>query len=237
MRRTVLFLALACSCGATSAASGSATFTFTTDYLFDGVSQTQGDDDDDFNPAAQASFDIAGDNGFYFGVWASNVDFGPGDPANIEIDYYLGFAGGEEGGWGWDVGAQFYTYQGAPTSYDYAEGKLGVTAPFGTTASLFFADDDVLGGKAHRIKLKHSFALGDVYSLDLEATRTNYDNDEFLDFTHGQIGVSREFGAFTAYIGYSDTNRDVLDDDGFRVEDSLATGRVLFTLSTSIDVF
>lgn len=228
MRRTVLFLALACSCGAASAASGSATFTFTTDYLFDGVSQTAGGEDDNFNPAAQASFDIAGDNGFYFGVWASNVDFGPGDPANIEIDYYLGFAGGEEGGWGWDVGALFYTYQGAPTSYDYAEGKLAVTAPFGTNAALYFGDDDLLGGQFYRVKLKHSIALGDVYSLDLEATRTNYDNDGFDDFNHGQIGVSRDIGMFSAYLGYSDTSQD---------DNPNADGRVLFTLSTSIDLF
>ena len=40
-----------------------------------------------------------------------------------------------------------------------------------------------------RVKLKHSIALGDVYSLDLEATRTNYDNDDFDDFNHGQIGA------------------------------------------------
>ena len=228
MRRTVLFLALACTCGAASAASGSATFTFTTDYLFDGVSQTQGDDDDDFNPAAQASFDVSGDNGFYAGIWASNVDFGDSDPADIEIDYYLGFTGEFAEGWGWDVGALYYSYTGAPTSYDYAEGKLGVTFPFGTSATVFFGDDDLLGGQFYRAKLKHSIALGEVYSLDLEATRTNYDNDEFEDFTHGQIGVSRDIGMFSAYLGYSDTDID---------DNPRADGRVLFTLSTSIDVF
>jgi uncharacterized protein (TIGR02001 family) len=228
MRRTVLFLALACASGAASAASGSATFTFASDYLFDGVSQTQGDDDGDFNPAAQASFDISTESGFYFGVWGSNVDFADDDPADVEIDYYLGYTAETEGGWGWEVGALYYTYVGAPSSYDYGEGKLGVTFPFGTNASLFFGDDDLLGGKFHRLKLKHAIPLGETWSLNLEATRTNYDNGEFDDFSHGQIGVSREIGAFTAYFGYSDTDID---------ENPKADGRLLFTLATSIDVF
>lgn len=230
MQRTLLFLALAGFGGSAMAASASATFTFASDYLFDGISQTQGDDNGDFNPALQASIDFSGENGFYFGVWASNVDFGDDDPANTEIDYYLGFAGETEGGWGWDVGAVYYTYTGAPSGgYDYAEGLLGITAPFGTGASLYFGDDDdVFGGKFQRFKLTHSFALGETWSLDLEATRANYDNSELEDYTHGQIGVSREFGAFSAYFGYSDTS---LDDN------PNADGRLLFTLSTSIDIF
>ena len=229
MRRTILFLALAGFGSSAMAASASATFTFASDYLFDGISQTQGSDDGDFNPALQASIDFEGDNGFYFGVWASNVDFGDGDPADVEIDYYLGFAGESESGWGWDVGALYYTYMGAPTSYDYAEGLLGVSAPFGTGAQLYFGDDDgVFGGKFYRFKLTHSVPLGEVGSLDLEATRSNYDDDEVEDYTHGQIGVSRDIGAFSAYIGYSDTS---LDDN------PAADGRLLFTLSTSIDIF
>ena len=48
----------------------SATVTAVSDYLFNGVSQTQED------PALQASFDWADDSGIYAGVWGSNVDFG-----------------------------------------------------------------------------------------------------------------------------------------------------------------
>jgi uncharacterized protein (TIGR02001 family) len=229
MRRTILFLALAGFGSSAMAASASATFTLASDYLFDGISQTQGSDDDDFNPALQASIDFEGDNGFYFGIWGSNVDFGDGDPASVEIDYYLGFAGETGNGWGWDVGALYYTYTGAPTSYDYAEGLLGITAPFGTSASLYFGDDDgVFGGQFYRVKFKHSFALGETWSLDLEGTRSEYDDDGAEDYTHGQIGVSREFGRFSGYLGYSDTS---LDDN------PNADGRLLFTLSTSIDIF
>ena len=63
------------SAGVTAnAAELSATVTATTDYDFRGITQTAQD------PAIQGSVDLATDPGFYAGVWASNVDFGPGDP-------------------------------------------------------------------------------------------------------------------------------------------------------------
>lgn len=230
MRRSILFLALAGFGSSALAGSGSATFTFASDYLFDGVSQTQGDDSGDFNPAFQASFDFAADNGFYAGIWGSNVDFGDGDPADLEIDYYVGFAQEYDSGWAWDIGAVYYTYTGAPSDgYDYGELMAGVTFPTGTSATLYFGDDDdIFGGSFNRLKLGHSFSLGEVWSLDLEATRTSYSDSSLEDFTHGQIGVSREIGSFAFYVGYSDTSLDDAPN---------ADGRLLFTLSTSVDLF
>lgn len=230
MRRTILFLALAGFGGSAMAGSASATFTLASDYIYDGVSQNQGDGSGDFNPALQASFDYAADSGFYAGIWGSNVDFGGGDPADIEFDYYLGFAKEYESGWGWDVGALYYTYTGAPSSgYDYAEIMGAVTFPTGTTAQLYLGDDDdVFGGRFNRFKLLHSFALGETWSLDIEATQVSYSDSEGEDFTHGQVGVSREIGPFSFYAGYSDTSLDDAPN---------ADGRLLFTLSTSIDVF
>lgn len=42
----------------------------TSDYIFRGISQTQGD------PAIQGGLDVAHESGLYIGTWASNVDFG-----------------------------------------------------------------------------------------------------------------------------------------------------------------
>jgi uncharacterized protein (TIGR02001 family) len=230
MRRTILFLALAGFGGSAMAGSASATFTFASDYLFDGVSQTQGDDDGDFNPALQASLDYAADNGFYAGIWGSNVDFADDDPADMEMDYYIGYAKEYESGWAWDIGALYYTYIGAPSDgYDYGEIMAALTFPTGTTAKLFLGDDDdIFGGSFNRFKLLHSFALGETWSLDLEATRTTFSDSSLEDFTHGQIGVSREVGSFSLYLGYADTSQD---------DNPKADGRLLFTLSTSIDLF
>lgn len=229
MRRSLLFLALLGLAGTASAGSMSSTITLTTDYLFDGVSQTQGDSNSDFNPALQVSLDYAWDNGFYVGSWASNVDFGDDDEADVEIDLYGGYGQEFESGWGWSVGFAHYTYTGVPSSgYDYTEYTVGLTFPTGTSAQLWLANDDELfDGNAWRVKGKHSFDLGNDYSLDLEATYTDYSDLDF-DFFHGQIGVSRPLGPFTAYLGYSDTDQS---------DNPRADGRLLFTLSTSVDLF
>lgn len=221
MKRYLLAVVLSGTALSASAASLSSTATLASDYLFDGVSQTQDD------PALQISLDAAWESGFYLGVWGSNVDFGDGDPADLEIDFYGGYSRAFGEGMSFDIGLARYTYAGAPADYDYTEYYAGLTFPTGTSLKAWFSDDEVLGGKAWRVKAKHSIALPNEFSLDLEATRTQYSGAGWEDFTHGQIGISRAFGDITAYLGYSDTT---LDDN------PRADGRVLMTLSTSFDI-
>lgn len=219
--RTALACLIACGLSTPAAASSlSSTFTLASDYLFDGVSQTGND------PAFQASLDYSA-GGFYAGLWTSNVDFGPDDPADQEIDFYAGYGQSYDSGWGWNAGFAHYTYSGA-SEYRYTEWNLGLTLPTSTQLQLWLADDETVGGEAFRLKATHSFALANDFSLDLEATRTEYDNPDFVDFTHYQIGVSRSFGRIDAYLGYSDTNQK---------GNKLADGRVLLTLSTTVAWF
>ena len=53
------------------------------------------------------------ETGMYLGLWGSNVDFPvtPGEAnAKTEIDVYAGYAGGDaKEGWGYDVGAIYYS--------------------------------------------------------------------------------------------------------------------------------
>jgi uncharacterized protein (TIGR02001 family) len=238
MRQLILAAALVAAAFPASAASLSSTITLASDYLFDGVSQTQGDSDSRYRgQALQASLDLSWENGFYVGTWASNVDFGSytdedtgrlvKDPANIEVDLYGGYAWETAGGFGYDIGLAHYTYTGAPsTGYDYTEVYAGVTFPVGTGVKLFVADDDdVLGGFAWRVKGTHSYAINDDYSLDFEATRTE---TEAEDYWHGQLGVSRSVGPFDMYFGYSNTTKD---------NDPAAKGRFLFTIASTVTFF
>lgn len=230
MRRLLLAAALVGFAGSANA-SLSSTWTLASDYLFDGVSQTYDD------PALQISLDWSNDYGIYAGLWASNVDFGPGDPANVEVDLYGGVTKSYDSGWGWTAGFASYYYTGAPSDYDYTEVTGGVTFPTGTTLQAWGADDELLDGRLLRYKVKHGFDLGNDFTLLLEATRTTYESDSFKDFTHGQIGVSHPLGPFTAYLGYSDTDSKLLDGDdtsptfGRFLENERGDGRVLFTLS------
>jgi uncharacterized protein (TIGR02001 family) len=78
------------------------------DYYFRGITQTW------HKPAIQGGADVAHDNGFYAGVWGSNVSNNtyPGGSA-LEFDYYGGYNGKFNDDWGWTVGGHGYAYPGA----------------------------------------------------------------------------------------------------------------------------
>jgi uncharacterized protein (TIGR02001 family) len=117
----------------------SANVALTTDYVFRGISQTGND------PALQGGFDASW-GWWYGGVWASNVDFGDGDPADLEIDLYTGIRPTWKS-FTFDLGVIGYEYPGVGTSgYDITEGKLGVSTTlwenFGVGATGYFSDRD-----------------------------------------------------------------------------------------------
>ena len=103
-----------------SMAEVSVTLTAASDYLFNGISQT------DENPAIQGSIDWANAQGWYVGSWASNIDFG--DETDAEIDYYGGFSNSINDDVYYDVGLAHYTYIGGGDSSDinYTEVYLAI---------------------------------------------------------------------------------------------------------------
>ena len=87
------------------------------DYVWRGMTQTTEE------PAISGGFDIAGENGLYFGTWASNVEFGDG--AALELDWYAGYGGETQNGVSYDFGYLAYTYPGED-SLDFEEVYLGL---------------------------------------------------------------------------------------------------------------
>lgn len=88
----------------------------TTDYVFRGVSQTQG------NPAVQADLHYEGAPGGFAGVWASSIDPAYDTYGSTEVDLYAG--------WNWAIGADLsarlayvrYLYPDADgIDYDYGD--------------------------------------------------------------------------------------------------------------------
>ena len=81
------------------------------DYAFRGVSQT------DENPAIQGGFDYAHASGFYLGTWASNVTEKFLNGANLEMDFYGGYAG-SAGDLGFNTGLLQYYCPGQHSGLD-----------------------------------------------------------------------------------------------------------------------
>ena len=81
MKKIYMFL---CIISLPTYAAVSANVSFASDYIWRGMTQTDG-------PAISCGFDFAAENGFYAGIWGSNVNFND-EGTGSELDYYFGYS-------------------------------------------------------------------------------------------------------------------------------------------------
>jgi uncharacterized protein (TIGR02001 family) len=177
----------------------------TSDYIFRGISQTQND------PALQAGVTWSAGNGFYAGVWGSNVEFVAGDKADIEVDFTAGYAG-EVDGLTYDVGVLYYAYPGARsgTSYDYWEGAIKLGRSFGDVSwsgGVYYTPDNFAGtddGVYLTTGLKYAF--GDGFALDGNVGRSEIDPAAGPDYFDWNVGLTYSFPRVDANVRLYDTD-------------------------------
>ena len=110
-----------------SFAAVSANVAFASDYVWRGMTQSDG-------PAIQGGFDFEAESGFYAGIWGSNVNFSDG--AGSELDYYFGY-GFSVGDLGIDIGYVAFDYPKNTLGLDFEEIVLGFSlGNFGLTHAL-----------------------------------------------------------------------------------------------------
>jgi uncharacterized protein (TIGR02001 family) len=212
------------------------TLAATSDYVFRGVSQTNE------KPAAQVGFTYTAPVGFYVGAWASNVDYGDEGP-DIEVDGYIGYSADLNDQWNLDLSAVRYTYHKGGDDYgniDYNEylAKLSyaATETVGLSATVAYADDY---GNADIEQLYYnlgaSIDVGSGVSLNLGVGYSTFEyadgggRDDYFD---GMIGVSRDFGAINANLGYYDTFGS--DSDLLQEGTDIYDGRVVLTFTLGL---
>ncbi|WP_320820435.1 TorF family putative porin [Thalassolituus sp.] len=88
------------------------------DYIANGVTQTEGD------PALQLSLDWAISDNVYVGAWVSNVDFGEGNDNTAEVDMYAGIVLSMSEQIAIDLGAVYYQYFGDKESDELAFNEI-----------------------------------------------------------------------------------------------------------------
>jgi uncharacterized protein (TIGR02001 family) len=117
MKKLFLFMGLTIMLSMPSFGSVSANVAFASDYVWRGMTQSDG-------PAIQGGFDFEDESGFYAGIWGSNVNFNDG--AGSELDYYAGyvFSLGEVGV---DIGYIAFDYPQNQTGLDFEEIYLGLS--------------------------------------------------------------------------------------------------------------
>lgn len=164
------------------------------EYRFRGIDQTWG------KPALQGGFDYAHADGWYAGVWASNVSGNSYPGGNLEVDYYAGYNGKINDDLGWTVGALGYWYPGAnfnkaavPSAdqkFDNFELNVGVTWKF-ISYKLSVATTDYFGANT-----KTGYSDGTKGSMYHDLS-INYPlaDDLTLGFHIGRTDVKAKFGS------------------------------------------
>lgn len=135
-----IFVAAAAMLSPLSAQAADLSVGAATDYVWRGLSQTDG------GPQAYVSAQAEAGRSGYVGIWASNVDLGDGD--HLEYDLYVGVRP-QAGPLTLDLGATYYGYAGrsGAARRDYWEGRVGAELPLGPAilgAAVAYAPD-VLG--------------------------------------------------------------------------------------------
>ena len=161
-----------------SFASVSANVSFASDYIWRGMTQTDG-------PAMSGGFDYAAERGFYAGIWGSNVNFNDG--AGSELDYYFGY-GFEVGGVGVDLGYVAFDYPENNTGLDFEEVVIGLS--MGDLGFTF-----ALGQDSAPDYTEISYAFGDF----------GFSYGEYDDYGDN-FGISYGFscGSYDCGLAYSD---------------------------------
>lgn len=198
LTKRLLPLAFVAAAPLAQAVEISSTVTFTNDYRFHGISQTAGD------AAVQASLDATFDNGVYAGIWGSNIDFG--DDANLEIDYYVGYAGDLTEELGYAATLIHFQYPGYNAAdIDYTEIELQLfygdfTVDYAYTNDYINTDAD-----GHYVALDYSTSLTDAVSLDLHTGYSfgdYWDQFDIGDYADYSVGVSTRIAGVDLTAAY-----------------------------------
>lgn len=205
----------------------SGTVTAISDYDFRGVTQTAQD------PALQGSVDWAADSGLYLGAWASNVDFGDAFDADVEVDFYGGFTGGEDVTW--DLGVIYYSYPGesdanwielyGSVAYSFLKGKIWYTdeyAGFDHGSALYY-DASASWELPANLGLNAHIGYSDGDGID----------DAYGDsYTDWSVGVTYALGNFTLGLKWVDGS-DLEALDGTPGDIASSEARAIFSVSTT----
>ena len=154
--------------------------TIASDYSFRGVSQTN------LLPAVQGGFDYELDNGFSFGTWSSNVNFGDG--TSQELDLYFGYSMDLNDDASMSFGFYQFEYPGEGESLDYQE----------LSASIDF----------------NSISLGVVFSpnyVGVDDLQFTYLSAGYSSTLGEDVSLSASIGLNTAEDGFFDGEDSYID--------------------------
>ncbi|TCK98948.1 uncharacterized protein (TIGR02001 family) [Shimia isoporae] len=152
---------------------------FTSNYILDGVSQSDG-------RAAVQPWVEAEIGKFYVGTWMSNVDFGAGDNNKWETDLYFGYRTELGSSFFYDVSYAHYFYDRTGSDYGEIKNELTYSASDRVDLTAYVAYDPENKNWNYRGEI--GFAVNDAISLD-----AHYGHSDFYDHKYWRVGGTYAF--------------------------------------------
>ena len=198
--------ALLVTSGTSAATEASGYVALTTDYVFRGVTYSDG------QPALQLGGDIAFESGVYIGAWASTVDIESPNGStqrDLQVDYYAGYAMPLSNRFTVGGNIVLYTFPDSdgPVDYDYAEYSLSLNFDDRLWLEYAYAPDIFdFGAATHNYSLFGELPLGQAFTAD--AGIGYYDLSELSDsgYTYWELGIGRPVGQISFDLRYHDAN-------------------------------
>ncbi len=203
MRR--LILASILLAGGAHSAEVSGYLVLTTDYVFRGVTYSDG------NPAVQLGGDVAFDNGFYLGAWASTIDIVNGTVArrDLQVDYYLGYGHPITDEITLGANAVAYTFPGAEGFFDYDYVEYSLSANYDDRAWLEYSYSPDLfnsGMSTHNVAAFSEWQLPEAFIIGAGVGYYDVSNLSGDDYYYWELGLTRPFGQVDLDLRYHDAS-------------------------------
>ena len=194
--KTAIFAATMMSGATAMAAEVSGNVALSSDYFFRGIDQSGGE-------ALSGGFDVAFDNGFYAGTWASSIDFSGG----LELDYYAGYGGSFSEDVSYDIGYLYYGYPQGPSTEEFEE-IYGSVSFSDVTVGFAYSDDYYAStGDSTYVYVDYGMSLSETVSLAFHYGTMSADDDanEADDYS---ISLSTEAAGLGFDLSWIDSSED-----------------------------
>lgn len=177
--------------------------TLASDYLYNGVTQTDGD------PALQVTLTKNFNEGWYAGAFASNVDFG--DDTWLELDAFGGRYWQLNEQLGIELGALYYTYHGEGSDANYGEATAALYAGrwrFQTWYAWDYAGSDaghVIIEAAYQLYTDGTNSLHVGFNQSRSLDSENWQWDTRDHYNHAWIAADRNWQQWNFLVSWNHT--------------------------------
>jgi uncharacterized protein (TIGR02001 family) len=179
------------------------------DYLVRGISRTND------RAALQLDLHYLNDSGFVAGLFASNTEIEPGEPRDVELDAFAGFAWAAGGDWHGKILASYYAYpwNRAGSGYDYGEldidaafqDWLNVSVTYSPNAPRFVFNRGLIGVTSTSAELNVQRPVLKRLSATAGAGYAYFEGPPPTGYVYWSVGASYDLAPVSLAVSYVDT--------------------------------